>query len=314
MRVKAVNILRSFALNAQYALCRRKRARTVDRMAQENRAPISILFYHRVANRIPNDWTISCDRFVRHIEYCRSNFEIISLCEAQHRLRTGQSPRPAVAITFDDGYAENMEFAIPWLVRNQIPCSYFVTTDHVRTGRPFAHDVRAGQPLAVNTIAEIRSAADSGVDIGVHSATHVDFSTLTTRRELEYEIVDAKMDLEMMIGHRVNYFAVPFGMPQHLRPSVIQTVRDCGLSGICSAYGAYNLIGNDPFHIRRIHGDTDFARLRNWLSFDERKIRLEPALPTEDELLIDDHWESDFAATQTFDDANLIPQSAVQSY
>ena len=47
----------------------------------------------------------------------------------------------AVAITFDDGYAENCRQAIPLLVRNQIPCTYFVTLENVLEGKPFAHDV-----------------------------------------------------------------------------------------------------------------------------------------------------------------------------
>jgi hypothetical protein len=47
----------------------------------------------------------------------------------------------------------------------------------------------------------------------------------------------------------------------------------------------------DAFHIRRIHGDPDFVRLRNWLSFDERKLRQEPALLTQD-VLIETEWEA----------------------
>lgn len=277
-----MNFLRSLVLGTRYALDRARRRRCVDAMSRENRAPISVLFYHRVADRDPNDWTIPTSKFVRHLEYCQRHFDLISLAEAQRRIRQRMSPRPAVAITFDDGYADNMEFAIPWMLRNQIPCAYFVTTNHIRTGHPFAHDVQFGRPLPVNTVDEIREMAESGIEIGVHSASHLDFNTITTRRELQAETVDAKMDLEMMINKSVSYFAVPFGLPPQLRPAVIQIVRECGMKGICSAYGGYNLVGDDPFHIRRIHGDLAFIRLRNWLSFDQRKRRQEPQLLRED--------------------------------
>jgi len=289
-----MNILRSLALNARYAMFRRKRAQRMHQLAQQNRAPLSILFYHRVADRCPNDWTISNAKFVQHIEYCRQHFEIISLAEAQSRLASRYSPRPAVAITFDDGYAENMEFAIPWLIENEIPVTYFVTTENVRTGRSFLHDEEAGQRLAINTVSEIRAAADSGVEIGVHSATHADFNTITTDSQLDAEIVDARMDLEMMIGRRIDYLAVPYGMPPQLRPAVMNKAKESGIRGICSAYGAYNMVGNDPFHLRRIHGDPDFSRLRNWLSFDERKLRNEPNMLTEDNPFFDDS-PSDFS-------------------
>jgi hypothetical protein len=46
-----------------------------------------------------------------------------------------------------------------------------------------------------------------------------------------------------------------------------------GYRGVCSAYGAYNLPGGDPFHIRRIHADPEFVRFKNWMTFDPRKLR-----------------------------------------
>lgn len=279
-----MNFLRSLALNTRYTLSRHRREMRVRELAAENRAPISVLFYHRVADCYPNDWTISCKQFVRHIDYCREHFEIISLAEAQSRLQKKHSPRPAVVITFDDGYAENMRYAIPWLISNRIPCTYFVTTENVRHGWPFRHDIENDRPLDVNTVEQLRAASQCGIEIGLHTANHVDFNCITTRSELESEIIDAKMDLEIMIGRQVDYFAVPYGMPQQMRPAVIQTAKACGLRGICSAFGGYNMVGEDPFHIRRIHGDPDFVRLRNWLSFDERKFRHNPTLPTDDVL------------------------------
>lgn len=248
-------------------------------------APISVLFYHRVADTHPNPWTISTSAFQRSMEYCRDHFEMISLAEAQRRIESGVSPRPAVTITFDDGYAENSQFALPYLIRHRIPCTYFVTTDHVREGRPFQHDVARGQPLAIDTPELLRAAALSGIDIGVHTANHVDFNQITQREQLEYEIITAKADLEAMVEQSVQYFAVPFGFPPQMRPAVFETARRCGIVGVCSAYGAYNLIGQDSFHIRRYHGDPEFIRLKNWLSFDPRKVGIEPALPMNDILV-----------------------------
>jgi hypothetical protein len=65
-------------------------------------------------------------------------------------------------------------------------------------------------------------------------------------------------------------------MPKHLTQIAIEAVDRAGFEGFCSAFGAYNLVGRDAFHIRRFHGDPELARLKNWLSFDERKIHIEP--------------------------------------
>jgi hypothetical protein len=63
-----------------------------------------------------------------------------------------------------------------------------------------------------------------------------------------------------------------------LTQAAIACVQRAGLRGFCSAFGGYNLPGRDAFHIRRFHGDEDFARFRNWLDFDTRKLRHEPRI------------------------------------
>ena len=136
--------------------------------------PISILFYHRVADRNPNPWTISRGDFQRHIDWLSSWLQFVSLDEVQRRILTGCSPRPAVCITFDDGYAENMDFAVPLLLERRIPFTYFVSWSFVAEQRPFPHDVQHGCPLPVDTIANLRAMAGIGVDIGSHTLNHVD--------------------------------------------------------------------------------------------------------------------------------------------
>lgn len=268
--------LRHIAISGRLAVVGNWRRRQLQRLSDQQLAPITVLFYHRVADEYPNPWTIGVSEFKDQLDYCRTEFELIGLDEAQRRLAAGRSPRPAVAITFDDGYADNFRYALPYLVRYRIPCTYFVSTSHVRSGRPFAHDVQHGQPLAVNTIEEVKAIANCGIEVGLHTANHFDFSHSCTPDDLRREIIEAKQELERWIDNPVRYFAVPFGMPKQMRPAVFEAARRCGLLGVCSAYGAYNLIGDDPFHIKRVHGDPDGIRLRNWLSYDPRKARRAP--------------------------------------
>lgn len=292
-----MNLIRQCALHLRYLLERSTRRRRFDELCARNEAPISVPFYHRVADTHPNPWTISTSGFQRSVDYCRKHFEMISLDEVQRRIESGVSPRPAVSLTFDDGYAENSQFALPYLIRHRIPCTYFVTTDHVRNGKPFEHDLARGQPLSIDTPELLRAAALSGIEIGVHTANHVDFNQITDRKQLEYEIIAAKSSLEALLDRPVKYFAVPFGLAPQMRPAVFETARRCGIAGVCSAYGAYNLVGDDPFHIRRWHGDPEFIRFKNWLSFDERKVRSEPALPLND-ILVESSSSVDQASTE----------------
>ena len=267
---------RRAALSAYTALSAPRRRARMDCLAKQSRCPISVLFYHRVANTHPNDWTITKDRFQRHIDFCQENFDVIDLAAVQQRVRNGDSPTPAVSLTFDDGYSDNCDFAIPLIVERRLPCTYFATTQHILKQRSFQHDVDHGQPLATNTPRQLREMSDAGIEVGCHTRSHVDFSALHDPKSVRREIVDAKAELEQIIGKAVRYFAFPFGMPEQLTQIAIEAIHEAGFDGFCSAYGGYNAVGCDSFHIRRCHGDPEFARLKNWLTFDPRKSRNEP--------------------------------------
>ncbi|QDS99537.1 polysaccharide deacetylase family protein [Adhaeretor mobilis] len=249
------------------------RRQAAARRAIEGSAPIRTLFYHRVADDHPNGWTISTERFKDQIEWIQERYEIITLIEAQRRIGSDQNSTAAVCLTFDDGYADNCREALPWLLDKQIPFTYFVSTNRVNTGEPFDHDVEAGQPLAPNSIEEIRVLAEAGVEIGAHTRSHADCGKIDNEDELYDEIVGSKRDLEAMIHRPVRYFAFPFGLEENLSRAAFRTAFRAGFWGVCSAYGGYNLPGEDPFHIQRIHGDSSWARFCNWLTVDPRKLR-----------------------------------------
>ncbi len=91
---------------------------------------------------------MSTSDFAAQLDWLQKHFDCVTLEEAQRRVRSSFNDRPTVAITFDDGYAENSQFAIPELVRRNIPATYFVATDFVRSGEPFPHDRERGVSAA----------------------------------------------------------------------------------------------------------------------------------------------------------------------
>lgn len=253
------------------------RERRILGMLDAGVAPISVLFYHRVADTHPNAWTMPTRLFQRQIDWLSGRFEFITLDEAQRRLKRRESYRQSVVLTFDDGYAENCESAIPLLLRRHIPFTYFITTQNVREQASFTHDVNAGQPLKPNSIAELRAMADAGAEIGAHTRTHPDLGSSTDAAWLDDEIAGSKEDLEQWIGRRVRYFAFPFGMPENTTPEAFAAIARAGFEGVCTAYGAYNLperVRQDlgAFHLRRIHADSEWARFKNWMTIDPRGL------------------------------------------
>lgn len=241
----------------------------------KGQAPVMVLFYHRIADDEPNAWTASNAAFERQIHWLKRHFDMVSLAEAQHRIRNGYNSRPTITVTFDDGYADNCQRALPFLIEQKVPCTYFVASRHILEGRPFEHDVKLGRPLAPNTPEQIRELAAAGIDIGAHTRTHADLGQVKDLDTLYDEMIGSQRDLQEITGQPVRYFAFPFGQHKNLTPDAFELGRTA-FDGVCSAYGGYNFPGGDPFHFQRIHVDEDLIRLKNWVTLDPRKLRITP--------------------------------------
>jgi len=240
--------------------------------ATAGKLPALILFYHRIADDEAGSCTTSNASFARQIAWLQRNVELVSLAEVQRRMGGAGNRRPCASITFDDGYADNGLQAIPLLIREKIPCTYFVTVHNVLTGEPFPHDRAAGRYFPPNQLDDLRAMVDVGIEIGAHSYTHPDLSQISDPATLYREVVVAREELRDRLGCPIRYFAVPYGQPGQLKPVVFDLARQGGYEGVCSAYGGYNYPGDDPFHLRRIHGDGDLILLQNRATLDPRKL------------------------------------------
>lgn len=259
-------------LNVYYHASKPARWWIYRKLAAQRRVPIAVLYYHRIADDGATQWTVPNRTFIDQMCWLRRNFELISMEEVQRRLRSGVNDRPAVHVTFDDGYADNCRIAIPWLVKERIPCTYFVTVQNVLECRPFDHDLKCGANLAPNSLEEVRAMADAGIEIGAHTYSHADLGKLTDPVVLHKELVVARQELGAATGRPVRYFSFPFGLYANLSYQAFALAAQCGYEGVCSAYGGYNCPGDDPFHLQRIPAVCEMLRLKNWLTADLRKL------------------------------------------
>jgi peptidoglycan/xylan/chitin deacetylase (PgdA/CDA1 family) len=262
------------ALGSYYCALAPYRRANLRRWERDGRAPVMALMYHRVADDLATPWTVSNAVFEAQIEWLRANFDLVTMAEAQRRIREGNH-RPAVCITFDDGYAANCEAALPLLVKLRVPCVYFVTSRNVIDRRPFMHDIELGADCPPNTMEQIRALADAGIEIGGHTRTHADLG-IADELTLRDEIFGGIADLERLISRPIRYFAFPFGQKRNLSQEGFQIAHDGGLAGVVSAYGGFNFPGDEPFHIQRFAVDNDLIRLKNWCGVDPRKLRKHP--------------------------------------
>ena len=269
----SLSIVKQWMLGGYYAASLPWRRCAVARRAKQQTEPVRILFYHRIADDHQNGWTMPTAVFAKQVAWLRRWFDIVSLAEAQARVAAGRNRVPTVCITFDDGYADNLRFAVPLLLHHRVPFTYFVSTNYMVGGRPFPHDVQAGQPLQPNTVKELQKLAAAGVEIGGHTRSHADLGRHLSRTELLDEIAGCKHELEAVLKTPVRYFAFPYGQQRNLSAEAFCVAYNAGYEGVCSAYGGYNYPGDDAFHLRRIHADPEMIRFKNWLTVDNRKCR-----------------------------------------
>ncbi len=103
------------------------------------RAKLSILIYHRVLRQPDELFPLEVDaaRFEAQMLAVRKLFHVLPLSEAVFRLKDGCLPARSACITFDDGYADNVEVAFPILQRLQIPATFFVADGFLDGGIMF---------------------------------------------------------------------------------------------------------------------------------------------------------------------------------
>lgn len=100
-------------------------------------ARLSILLYHRVLPQadplFPSE--VDAARFDAQMNLVARSFNVLPLAEAARRLHDGSLPPRALAISFDDGYADNLDVAAPILRRHGLRACFFVATSFIDGGR-----------------------------------------------------------------------------------------------------------------------------------------------------------------------------------
>lgn len=142
------------------------------------------------------------------------------------------------ALTFDDGLVDNLETLVHLLREEDAVASVFVTSGWLGEAHPAAPWTR------IVTADELRELHAAGVEIGAHSITHADLSTLpyeSARAELE----GSRRHLEEMLATSVDVAAYPYGRSS---PEAVRACRDSGFRAACSAVarGSWDDLHNLP--------------------------------------------------------------------
>jgi phosphatidylinositol alpha-1,6-mannosyltransferase len=109
--------------------------------ARGGRNALTTLLFHKIpvaADPLTPD-ELCLEPFRRMLEFVRESFVVMPLIEATRALRSATLPKRALAITFDDGYADWLDTAAPVLRALQLPATFFITTEQL-TGAALWHE------------------------------------------------------------------------------------------------------------------------------------------------------------------------------
>jgi peptidoglycan/xylan/chitin deacetylase (PgdA/CDA1 family) len=203
-------------------------------MPPVNPAPISlpraprVLMYHSISPATgpdPHALRVHPDRLDRQLSWLRRRgLRGVSVAEWLAAVDRGRSAR-LVALTFDDGYRDFVEHAMPLLDRHGMTASVYVVAD--KLGGASDWDQPPSQPLM--TADDVRAAADAGHEVGSHSSSHVRLAGAPDD-VLTREIAHSRAVLTDVTGVEVPGFCFPYGS---FDDAAVQAVVDAGYDYAC---------------------------------------------------------------------------------
>ena len=169
---------------------------------------LRILFYHRVS-RDRDELAVTPDRFREQMEHLAgSGYRVVGAVEAAAAL-DNPGRNHVIGLTFDDGYQDVADNALPVLAELGFRATIFLPTGAIDGTHPFSWYERSPPLLQWSTIVEL----DRGgaVDFGAHTISHPNLLALDDATA-EREIAGSKEALEARLGHAVASFCYPAGL------------------------------------------------------------------------------------------------------
>ena len=187
-----------------------------------------ILMYHSVAD-VPDDPShlhVASSRFAEQMAALqRLGLRGVSMRSLVDAMRAGRERR-LVGITFDDGYLNILEAALPELKRRGFTATAFVIAGRLGGTNEWAK----GPSFPLLSDSQVCELADAGMEIGSHSMTHVRMAGLAAS-QLQTEVSESRKILGELLGAPVGGFAYPYGS---MDAAARRAVEDAGYDYACA--------------------------------------------------------------------------------
>ena len=169
----------------------------------------SILMYHSIADGSDDPYSVTVDAFREQISWLAEHgFEVVPLSFLLRSIhsRSYRDLRKKVVLTFDDGYKDFIDNALPILLEYGAPATVFLVTDLLGGSASWK---TSGARLRLMTEDEVRYIKGKGIGLGSHTATHANLPLLG-HDDLQRELTDSH-DRLALLGESFYAFSYPCG-------------------------------------------------------------------------------------------------------
>jgi peptidoglycan/xylan/chitin deacetylase (PgdA/CDA1 family) len=223
-----------------------------------------VLAYHSVggARHARDELCTSVERLAEHLDaLAAEGYRLTGLTDALNAQPAADAAPPAVAITFDDAYADFLD-AVPVLAERQVAATLYVPSGLIGRTAEWLSGADRKRPLLRRE--HLDALAASGMEIGAHGRYHHALDIADTRSR-HAEIAVARRELQDCVGVPVQSFAYPYGYwTQRCRAEVAAA----GYDNACVLGHALHRRAGDRFAVRRLlitsadDADTVLRRVR----------------------------------------------------
>jgi peptidoglycan/xylan/chitin deacetylase (PgdA/CDA1 family) len=216
---------------------------------------LCVLMYHKVNDVDGNTVTVPVGQFDEQMaQLGELGYTVVSLDDVlAHYLDGKPLPPQAVLITFDDGYLDNLENAMPILQRHGYPAVLFAPIGYLGGNRPLPHDEHLAARGIVNRTLDWRQLAEleaGGIRVESHGIGHRPLADLEVD-EAAREITLSKLRLEEALGRPIRAFSYVKGSEAHYRPVHLSLIRQAGYDIAFTSISGGNGRHTDPFQLHR---------------------------------------------------------------